>query len=96
MSYAHRCNLHAIAISLLALLGRVTGVNSIMEYCEKIIESRMEEAAYLLPALQDPERNLEKFSLELPHLMIDKVCFKLYIIIVSTCTSRMKLILIYE
>lgn len=74
MSYAHRCNLHAIAISLLALLGRVTGVNNIMEYCEKIIESRMEEAKHILPQLQDPERKVEKLPLELPHLMIDKVC----------------------
>lgn len=60
-------------MALLALLGRVTGVNNIMEYCEKIIESRQEEAMYLLPGLIDPERDIDSTSLNLPHLMIDKV-----------------------
>lgn len=57
----------------MALLGRVTGVNNIMEYCEKIIEARQEEAEHLLPPLIDPERNIDKNLLNLPHLMIDKV-----------------------
>lgn len=74
LTYTHKCNLHVIAIALLALLGRVTGVNNIMEYCEKIIESREEEALYLLPGLIDPERDsIDSTSLNLPHLMIDKV-----------------------
>lgn len=57
----------------MALLGRVTGVNNIMEYCEKIIEARQEEAEHLLPPLIDPDENVEKHLLNLPHLMIDKV-----------------------
>lgn len=74
LTYSHKCNLHAIAVALLALLGRVSGVNNIMEYCEKIIESRQEEADYLLPGLIDPERDfIDSTSLNLPHLMIDKV-----------------------
>lgn len=74
LTYTHKCNLHAIAIALLALLGRVTGVNNIMEYCEKIIESRKEDALFLLPGLIDPEREMvDSTSLNLPHLMIDKV-----------------------
>lgn len=73
MTYTHKCNLHAIAVALLALLGRVTGVNNIMEYCEKIVESRKEDALYLLPGLIDPERDMDSTSLNLPHLMIDKV-----------------------
>lgn len=74
LTYTHKCNLHAIAIALLALLARVTGVNNIMEYCEKIVESRKEDALFLLPGLIDPERNMvDSTSLNLPHLMIDKV-----------------------
>lgn len=73
LTYTHKCNLHAIAVALLALLGRVTGVNNIMEYCEKIIESRQEEALYLLPGLIDPSRTMDSTNLNLPHLMIDKV-----------------------
>lgn len=72
-SYAHRCNLHVITISLLALLSRVTGVNNIMEYCEKTIEARREDADFFLPPLIDPEMNTEKKNLNLPHLMLDKV-----------------------
>lgn len=45
-----------------------------MEYCEKIIESRQEEAAHLLPGLVDPDKEaIDSSSLNLPHLMIDKV-----------------------
>ncbi|KAG4068542.1 hypothetical protein HA402_004883 [Bradysia odoriphaga] len=74
LTYSHKCNLHVIAVSLLALLGRVTGVNNIMEYCEKIIESRQEEANYLLPGLMDPGKDvIDSSSLNLPHLMVDKL-----------------------
>lgn len=74
LTYVHKCNLHAISVALLALLARVTGVNNIMDYCEKIIESRQEEAKFLLPGLIDPETDIvDSSSLNLPHLMIDKV-----------------------
>ncbi len=79
LTYIHKCNLHAIAAALLALLARVTGVNNIMEYCEKIIESRQEEAAYLLPGLIDADNDsIDSSSLNLPHLMIDKVQYYPY------------------
>ncbi|KAJ6647316.1 Protein EFR3 like cmp44E [Pseudolycoriella hygida] len=74
LTYNHKCHLHATAVALLALLGRVTGVNNIMEYCDKIIESRQEEAEYLLPGFDDTEKNdIDSNSLNLPHLMIDKL-----------------------
>lgn len=75
MSLEHRSNLHIIVIALLSLVGRVTGISSIIDYCEKVIESRKEEAAFLLPPLlSDPQKNI---NLDVPHLMLDKVrmCF---------------------
>lgn len=36
LTSVHKSNLHSIAISLLALLGRSTGVNNIMEYTKKV------------------------------------------------------------
>lgn len=77
MSYAHKCNLHSLAISLLSLLGRVTGVNNMMTYCQKIVEARMEEAMHWLPELIDPDSLFEKQSMTLPHLLIDKVILKI-------------------
>lgn len=66
----------------MVLLARVTGVNNIMEYCDKLIESRMDDGLHLLPPLIDPERlNYEKHNLNLPHLMIDKV--SIYICVVN-------------
>lgn len=73
MSYVHKCNLHSLAISLLALLGRVTGVNNIMTYSQTIIEARREEASHWLPDLIDPDSHYEKKPMTLPHLLIDKV-----------------------
>lgn len=73
MSYMHRCNLHIIAVSLLSLVCRVTGVKHLMEYCAKIIFDRNEEAKYLIPPLLEMDQNHEKRSLTLPHLMLDKV-----------------------
>lgn len=75
LSFELRCNLHIIAIALLSLLGRVTGVNNILEYCEKVIEARREETPYLLPPLIDPNWDNEKRNINLPHLMLDKVSF---------------------
>lgn len=73
MSYTHRCNLHIISIALLALVGRVTGIKSLIEYGEKIINARMEDASHLLPPLLDSTQNYEKNNLNVPHLMVDKV-----------------------
>lgn len=69
----HRCNLHIISVALLSLVCRVTGIKNLMEYCEKIIFDRNEEATYLLPPLLEMDQNHEKHSLILPHLMMDKV-----------------------
>lgn len=73
LSNFHRCNLHIISIALLSLVCRVTGVNSLLEYCEKIITERVEEAKYLLPPLIQSNRDQENCNLSVPHLMIDKV-----------------------
>lgn len=73
LGYAHKCNLHIIAISLLCLLARVTGVASILEYSEKVVSSRNDEASHLLPVLLDSKHNYEKKNLTVPHLMLDKV-----------------------
>lgn len=73
LSYVHRCNLHIISIALLALVGRVTGIKSLIEYGEKIVGARLEEASHLLPPLLDSRENYEKHNLNVPHLMVDKV-----------------------
>lgn len=70
----HKCNLHCIAIALLSLISRVTGVNNLLEYAQKIIDARKEEAPYFLPPLLDPKKTgTTKMNLNLPHLSIDKI-----------------------
>ncbi|XP_039448303.1 protein EFR3 homolog cmp44E isoform X1 [Culex pipiens pallens] len=74
LSPKHRCNLHSIAISLLILIGRCTGISTLVEYAEKIIQARMEEATYLLPPLLDNEKSAPNtLNTNLPHLMVDKL-----------------------
>lgn len=73
LSYTHRCNLHIISIALLSLVCRVTGVNCLMEYCEKLIADRVEEATHLLPPLLEMSHSHKERSLTVPHLMMDKV-----------------------
>ncbi|XP_032597076.1 protein EFR3 homolog cmp44E isoform X3 [Drosophila grimshawi] len=72
----HRCNLHGISIALLVLISRVSGINSLLEYAQKIIEARREEATYYLPPLLDPKKvssSSKNLNLSLPHLAIDKL-----------------------
>lgn len=74
LSPKHRCNLHSIAISLLILIGRCTGISTLVEYAEKVIQARMEEATYLLPPLLDNEKSAPStLNTNLPHLMVDKL-----------------------
>ncbi|XP_055533005.1 protein EFR3 homolog cmp44E isoform X2 [Wyeomyia smithii] len=74
LSPKHRCNLHSIAISLLILTGRCTGTSTIVEYADKVIQARMEEATYLLPPLMDNDKPAPStLNTSLPHLMIDKL-----------------------
>lgn len=70
LSDTHRCNLHIIAISLLSLVCRVTGVNSLSEYSDKIIADRAAEAPYLLPPYLETSG---KYNLNIPQVMMDKV-----------------------
>ncbi|XP_053963441.1 protein EFR3 homolog cmp44E isoform X1 [Anastrepha ludens] len=70
----HKCNLHCIAIALMSLISRVTGVNNLLEYTQKIIDARKDEAPYFLPPLLDPKKTTStKINLSLPHLTIDKI-----------------------
>lgn len=70
----HRCNLHSISIALLVLISRVSGINNLLEYAQKIIEARREEAIYYLPPLLEPKKVVSKnLNLSLPHLSIDKL-----------------------
>ena len=76
LSDTHRCNLHIISIALLALVCRaieaskMTGVNTLCEYKDKIIADRNVEAPHLLPPLLESSG---KFTLNIPQVMIDKV-----------------------
>lgn len=71
LSDTHRCNLHIISIALLSLVCRVTGVNSLSEYSDKIIADRGVEAPHLLPPLI--ETIGRSFNVNVPHVYIDKV-----------------------
>lgn len=74
LSPKHRCNLHSIAISILILIGRCTGIGPLVEYAEKVIQARTEDAPYLLPPLLDNEKPAPStLNTNQPHLMIDKL-----------------------
>ncbi|XP_058983522.1 protein EFR3 homolog cmp44E isoform X2 [Musca domestica] len=73
LSNIHKCCLHIIAIALLTLTARVTGINNLLEYAQKIIEDRKQEATYLLPPLLDSKKSNKSYNLNLPHLAIDKM-----------------------
>lgn len=72
LSDMHRCNLHIISITLLSLVCRVTGINSLSEYAEKIVSDRVTDAQYLLPPLHETNG---KHNLNVPQVMMDKVNF---------------------
>ncbi|XP_043647602.1 protein EFR3 homolog cmp44E isoform X2 [Drosophila teissieri] len=70
----HKCSLHAISIGLLVLISRVSGINNLLEYAQKIVDARREEASHFLPPLLEPKKQAGKtFNLALPHLAIDKL-----------------------
>lgn len=75
--YTHKCNLHIITIALLSLVARVAGINNLMEYCEKLISNRLDEAPQTLPPLLDPSQNSEKEFPSVPQVMLDKVMTQL-------------------
>ncbi|XP_026835342.1 protein EFR3 homolog cmp44E isoform X3 [Drosophila erecta] len=70
----HKCSLHAVSIGLLVLISRVSGINNLLEYAQKIVDARREEASHFLPPLLEPKKQAGKtFNLALPHLAIDKM-----------------------
>lgn len=70
LSDTYRCNLHIISIALLSLVCRVTGINSLYEYSEKIIGDRATEAPHFQPPLLETSG---KYNLNIPQVMMDKV-----------------------
>lgn len=73
LSDIHKCCLNIIAMALLTLTARVTGINNLLEYAQKIIEDRKQEAAYFLPPLLEAKKSNKTYNLNLPHLAIDKL-----------------------
>ncbi|KAM7343611.1 protein EFR3 homolog stmA isoform 3-T4 [Cochliomyia hominivorax] len=73
LSDVHKCSLNSISIALLTLTARVTGINNLLEYAQKIIEDRKHDAPYFLPPLLDPKKSTTKYNLNLPQLAIDKM-----------------------
>ncbi|XP_073848060.1 protein EFR3 homolog stmA isoform X2 [Musca autumnalis] len=73
LSNIHKCCLQQIAIALLTLTARVTGINNLLEYAQKIIEDRKVEATHWLPPLLDSKKSNKSYNLNLPHLAIDKI-----------------------
>lgn len=73
LSDVHKCSLYTISIALLTLTARVTGVNNLLEYAQKIIEDRKHDASYFLPPFLDPKKSSSKYNLNVPHLAIDKI-----------------------
>ncbi|XP_017126392.1 protein EFR3 homolog cmp44E isoform X2 [Drosophila elegans] len=74
LGIVHKCSLHAIAIGLLVLISRVSGINNLLEYAQKIVDARREEATHYLPPLLEPKKMSGKnLNLSLPHLAIDKL-----------------------
>lgn len=63
LTVRHKCNLHRIVISLLALLSHSVGVLS--DYCEQLVSQRRKDAPYLLPPLtEDTSPTLHAMNLE--------------------------------
>lgn len=73
LSDLHKCSLYAISIALLTLTARVTGINNLLEYAQKIIEDRKQDATYFLPPLMDSKKSSIKYNLTVPQLAIDKM-----------------------
>lgn len=73
LSNTHKCNLMIVSLVLARLLAKCTGVNNLLDYVEKIVEARMEEATYFLPPLLDHNRSVQTVNLNLPHLFLDQL-----------------------
>ncbi|KAG5673665.1 hypothetical protein PVAND_003692 [Polypedilum vanderplanki] len=72
LTVRHRCNLHRIVISLVTLLSRCVGIY--VDYCERIIDRRRQEAPFLLPPLTDDNSpTLHSFNLDIPsEVLLDR------------------------
>lgn len=72
LTVRHKCNLHRIAIALVALLSRCVGVYS--DYCEQLVDRRRHDAPFLLPPLTDDSSpTLHSMSLEIAEdLLLDR------------------------
>lgn len=72
LTVRHKCNLHRIVISLVTLLSRCVGIY--VEYCDRLIDRRRQEAPYLLPPLTDDSSpTLHSFNLDIPsEVLLDR------------------------
>lgn len=72
LTVRHKCNLHRIVVSLVALLSRCVGVYS--DYCEQFIDRRRQGAPYLLPPLtDDTSPTLHSMNLDIAEdLLLDR------------------------
>lgn len=84
LSQAQKFNLHAIVASLLVLIPNVVSMEPLLEYANKIIEARKEEAPHLLPELQSHYNTNCEPANKLPHLMVDQVCF-VFVVVLFPC-----------
>ncbi|KAJ8710898.1 hypothetical protein PYW08_009413 [Mythimna loreyi] len=75
LTVAQQCQLHAISVSLAALLPHVMMLPRLGDYINKIIAARREEAPHMLPPLLEDYDELppSKMPNKLPYLMMDQM-----------------------
>ncbi|CAG9855837.1 unnamed protein product [Phyllotreta striolata] len=73
LSNAQKFNLHAVVISLLALIPNVVNIQSLADYAGLIIEQRKQEAPHLLPYLYPAYPANSEVANKLPHLLVDQM-----------------------
>lgn len=56
---------------------RVTGINSLTEYADKIVKDRKVEATHLVPPLNENAK--EEYNLDIPQVLIDQVRIRIFL-----------------
>ncbi|GJQ76302.1 putative protein EFR3 homolog [Trypoxylus dichotomus] len=73
LSNAQKFNLHAIVISLLTLVPLIVNIQPLLDYAEKLVAARKQEAPHLLPDLQEQYPANCELANKLPHLLVDQM-----------------------
>ncbi|GBP64811.1 Protein EFR3 homolog cmp44E [Eumeta japonica] len=89
LSRAQRYHLHALVVSLLSLLPRVLHLPHLLDYVEKIIDARQNEASHLLPSLSEDYEDLPSPS-KMPYLMVDHMAVTDCLKVDGIDTSRLQ------